>query len=254
MSQMQCLFARVMSHLLPLGAGTGLLLAVGIGFGLTVPFTPVMTAPQLTINGGWIELDVHPELRQIEGRLIAFGTHSDSGNVFATLPPGTIGAVQVALQCMEVTAFQQDRRLTIPLEHCPAQGCALELRWRMDADQWPADTGLSQLDASGYRLLAADVLPRLTAAPDHPLEPHPSLDQATDAPANWQWVIRIADHNATRRGRSAGMAAFRDTWATVAQTKTALAMEPPVADTKAPQSSSPATALRIMQATPCNGC
>ncbi|WPL17069.1 hypothetical protein Thiowin_02055 [Thiorhodovibrio winogradskyi] len=261
-------------------SGTGLLLAFWIGLGLAAPQVTAAAAPELRSEGGWIEFDVNPRQGRVTGRMILFGTQSDSGTVFATLPAGTTGPIQVALQCMAVPAFQQDDQLTIPLGRCPAQGCALELRWTMDAAHWsPRDTA-SRLNAGGYRLAAADVLPRLTAAPHglsrqgsrqgtQPVSPRrPNRDQATEVPADWQWVIRVADGRdaiTTRRGRIPGMAEFADTWnaapmpevhdiaVTTPDHRRALALDLPQARHGRQPSSKPAESP-VLDTTSCRDC
>lgn len=232
--------------------GAHLIIGLGLSLTLAVPPAAADTTPQLQTTGGWIELDVQPEDKRVQGRMILFGAHSDSGTVFATLPPGTTGPVRVALQCLEVNAFQRGERLTIPLGRCPAQGCALELRWNMDTTSWSATPNVSRLDASGYRLVAADVLPRLAAMPDaHPMSV-PALNQATDAPADWEWVIRIADQGdqITRRGHSNTMAGFRDAWTPAAPSR---APEAKLAATD-PRSLEPTKGLRFIKASSCREC
>lgn len=175
---------------------------------------PVSGLAGPTLDGGWVQLRVRPAERRLEGLVILMGARVPGGLLHAELPPG-VRVNKTYVQCREVAGSVAGSQLTIPVGRCPAQGCAVEVTWSLDAHDWDARVQSSRLAADGYRLRAADVMPRLGMGPRAGDASGQVVDGAAPS-GDWNWVIQVEDSAAgsfSRQGAVTGVLDFADVWA-----------------------------------------
>ncbi|EGV27804.1 hypothetical protein ThidrDRAFT_4378 [Thiorhodococcus drewsii AZ1] len=192
--------------------------------GLDLEQDPLRQTAPLSVESGWIQLQVTPRERRLRGLLIMVGARAEQGVVQAALPPG-VRIEKTSVQCREAYSRVEDGRLAIEVGECPPQGCAIEVTWSMDASAWGPENP-SRLDESGYWLRATDVMPRLVAEPilrqgsdsnrlDALSNSSRLTPNATALADNWRWIVRIdgiETERLVRRGRVAAPLDFADTW------------------------------------------
>lgn len=180
-------------------------------------------AASTAVESGWIQLRVQPEERKLQGLMILIGTRAENGLLHAVLPPG-VERVKTSRQCRETPSRIEGNRLVIQVGECPVQGCVVEIDWTLDMETWNPDTATSWVDSDGYRLHAADVMPRLgldshliAHAPKRPapgLEPSPPLSSPV-LEDNWRWIVRldgVETEPRVRRGKIRTPLDFADVW------------------------------------------
>jgi len=180
-------------------------------------------AASASVESGWIQLRVQPEEHRLQGLMILIGTRTENGLLHAVLPPG-VERVKTSRQCRETPSRIEGHRLVIQVGECPVQGCVVEIDWTLDMETWNPDTATSRVESDGYRLHAADVMPRLDLdshriahAPERPapgLEPSPPPASPV-LEDHWRWIVRlegVATEPRVRRGRIRAPLDFADVW------------------------------------------
>lgn len=180
------------------------------------------TAPA-SVESGWIHLRVQPEERTLQGLMILIGTRAENGLLHAVLPPG-VERVKTSVQCRETPSRIEGNRLVIQVGECPVQGCIVDIDWTLDIETWNPDASTSWVDSNGYRLRAADVMPRLgldihriAHSPDRPYPgQEPILPPSSPAlENNWRWIVRldgVETEQTVRRGKIRAPLDFADAW------------------------------------------
>jgi len=121
-----------------------------------------------TLEGGEAHIRVNPSRRTLEAKWTLDNVRSDKGLLHGSLPHGVaISAARV--EGREVVPDTAYDHFALALDHCPAEGCDVELTLTAKLQDWPAAGVQSWLQPSGVWLRAADVLPTLGFDPDRRL-------------------------------------------------------------------------------------
>ncbi len=190
-------------------------------------------ASVFSVESGWVQLSVRPQEHRLDGLFIMVGARTDNGILHAALPPG-VENLKATVQCRGAAFEVEHDHLAIQVGKCPTQGCVVEVTWTLDTTDWRADGNRSWLGPNGYRLRAADVMPRLGLDTDRivqtpaerirlGLTPQPSLPphgaalagNAAAPAADWRWIVRlqgVASDRPVRRGNLSGPLDFADVW------------------------------------------
>ncbi|WP_373287358.1 ABC transporter permease [Alloalcanivorax dieselolei] len=126
------------------------------------------SAGAFTVEGGELTLELNAHRREATGRWLLKTVRPDTGVLHAELPPG-FSLLSSRVDGQAVRTDQGNDHLTLPLDHCAADGCDVALTWRVSFTAWPADASPPALAESGIWLRASQVAPRLGIDPDRAL-------------------------------------------------------------------------------------
>ncbi len=128
----------------------------------------VANAGAFSVKGGELTLNLNTDQREATGQWLLKTVRTDTGVLHAELPPGFV-LLSSRVDGQAVQADQANDHLTLPLDHCTADGCDVELTWRLSFASWPADASPPALADNGVWLRAYQAAPRLGIDPDRAL-------------------------------------------------------------------------------------
>ncbi|GAB7529026.1 hypothetical protein PS3A_14350 [Pseudomonas sp. 3A(2025)] len=159
------------------------------------------------VAGGRVQLHVDSTARQVQGQWALDAVVASQ--LDAELPPG-LQVTAVSVMGQPVTFEQAFGHLRVPLGICAANGCRVQLNWRLSANGWPSAGEAFWLGPHGVWLEARRVMPRLGLdserflrapvqrneaglAPEVPTLPMGSAVavQAIAPAGDWQWQVEI---------------------------------------------------------------